>query len=205
MQYRNIDISFGQQLAENTQGSAKSVPAGMRRQGWKSGFTIVELLIVIVVIGILAAITIVAYNGVQQRARDSERQSDVSAITKALELYYIDNGRYPAGSGSTTLNSSWSATIDASWQNLVDQLKRYMSSVPSDPANTPGLDLRRVANGYGYAYFTNVTPSYCGEGTGQMYLLVYEFESAPQKNTLIGPCPTNALSYSGVSNYRVSK
>lgn len=38
-----------------------------------SGFTIVELLIVIVVIGILAAITIVAYNGVQQRARDMTR------------------------------------------------------------------------------------------------------------------------------------
>ena len=44
------------------------------------GFTIVELLIVIVVIGVLAAITIVAYNGIQSRARDSARVSDINAI-----------------------------------------------------------------------------------------------------------------------------
>ncbi|MCA9336117.1 prepilin-type N-terminal cleavage/methylation domain-containing protein, partial [Candidatus Saccharibacteria bacterium] len=43
----------------------------------KTGFTIVELLIVIVVIAILAAITIVAYNGIQQRSRDSIRKSDL--------------------------------------------------------------------------------------------------------------------------------
>jgi prepilin-type N-terminal cleavage/methylation domain-containing protein len=42
----------------------------------KSGFTIVELLIVIVVIGILAAITIVAYNGIQDRANDTSVKSD---------------------------------------------------------------------------------------------------------------------------------
>ena len=42
----------------------------------QTGFTIVELLIVIVVIGILAAITIVAFNGVQQRARDAQRRQN---------------------------------------------------------------------------------------------------------------------------------
>jgi prepilin-type N-terminal cleavage/methylation domain-containing protein len=50
----------------------------------RAGFTIVELLIVIVVIGILAAITIVAYNGIQQRGRDSARRADVSSIKKLL-------------------------------------------------------------------------------------------------------------------------
>jgi len=52
----------------------------------KRGFTIVELLIVIVVIAILASISVVAYNGIQTRARDSQRSSDISAIKKALEL-----------------------------------------------------------------------------------------------------------------------
>lgn len=61
----------------------------------KSGFTIVELLIVIVVIAILAAISIVAYNGIQQRARDSERQSDINTMQKQLELFYTDRGYYP--------------------------------------------------------------------------------------------------------------
>jgi len=61
-----------------------------------SGFTIVELLIVIVVIGILAAITIVAYNGIQQRGRDSRMYNDLSNASKQLEVYNIDNGSYPS-------------------------------------------------------------------------------------------------------------
>ena len=65
------------------------------------GFTIVELLIVIVVIAILAAITIVAYNGVQQRARNSAIMSGVEAYQKALLLYSVDHQAYPAiGYGS---------------------------------------------------------------------------------------------------------
>lgn len=66
------------------------------------GFTIVELLIVIVVIGILAAITVVAYNGVQGRANDAAIQSDLQNISKKLELYKIDFGVYPAGSAQLT-------------------------------------------------------------------------------------------------------
>jgi type II secretion system protein G len=66
------------------------------------GFTIVELLIVIVVIGILAAITIVAYNGVQGRANDTAIQSDLQAISTKLELYKADFGVYPAGSAQLT-------------------------------------------------------------------------------------------------------
>lgn len=56
-----------------------------------SGFTIVELLIVIVVIAILAAITIVAYNGTLGRAQDSTIKSDISTLVKKLELYKIDH------------------------------------------------------------------------------------------------------------------
>lgn len=62
----------------------------------RHGFTIVELLIVIVVIGILAAITIVSFNGVQQKARDTERKSDIGQFHKALELFYAENNYYPS-------------------------------------------------------------------------------------------------------------
>lgn len=58
----------------------------------KSGFTIVELLIVIVVIAILAAISIVAYNGVQQRAKYTEQLSQIEEIGKAIRLYRAEGG-----------------------------------------------------------------------------------------------------------------
>lgn len=61
-----------------------------------SGFTIIELIVVIVVIGILAAITIVAYNGVQARALNTARISEVDAWQKQFMLYYAANGANPS-------------------------------------------------------------------------------------------------------------
>ena len=63
----------------------------------ENGFTIVELLIVIVVIGILAAITIVAYNGVQSRARTTTAQANAQEVQNKAEVYAADtgNGVYP--------------------------------------------------------------------------------------------------------------
>lgn len=60
-----------------------------------SGFTIVELLIVIVVIAILASISIVAYKNIQNRAYDAAVEADIATIIKKLELAKIDLGHYP--------------------------------------------------------------------------------------------------------------
>jgi prepilin-type N-terminal cleavage/methylation domain-containing protein len=56
----------------------------------QKGFTVVELLIVIVVIGILAAITIVAYNGIQDRARVVSQQADVRAVAQQGSILQAD-------------------------------------------------------------------------------------------------------------------
>ena len=61
----------------------------------KKAFTIVELLVVIVVIGILAAITIISYTGISNKASVSSLQSDLSNAKKQLALYYVDHGAYP--------------------------------------------------------------------------------------------------------------
>ena len=63
----------------------------------RMGFTIVELLIVIVVIAILAAISIVAYNGIQKRASDTVVKADLANIAKQYELFSVDDpaGKYP--------------------------------------------------------------------------------------------------------------
>jgi len=60
-----------------------------------TGFTIVELLIVIVVIGILAAITIVAFNGIQERARATAASSALEQISKKITLWHVENSAYP--------------------------------------------------------------------------------------------------------------
>lgn len=62
----------------------------------QQGFTIVELLIVIVIIGILAALVFVQFNGMQQRGRDADRKADVRLIESKLAEYYADEGEYPA-------------------------------------------------------------------------------------------------------------
>jgi len=61
----------------------------------QSGFTIVELLIVIIVIGILAALVLVTFSGVQQKARNTERQTDIKAVASHLETYNAQFGYYP--------------------------------------------------------------------------------------------------------------
>lgn len=67
------------------------------------GFTIVELLIVIVIIGILAAITIVAYNGIQARANDSRMRSIANQLSKAITLWNTDSNVSPKGGWSSTV------------------------------------------------------------------------------------------------------
>lgn len=91
------------------------------------GFTIVELLIVIVVIAILAAISVVAYNGIQTRAKISEAKSDLATLEKAMKLARINQDKtllQITGSGCTTCydQNRYELTLDligaASGSNL---------------------------------------------------------------------------------------
>lgn len=172
-----------------------------------SGFTIVELLIVVVVIAILAAISLVAYTNIQGRARDSQRLQDIKTIAKALDLYYIDNGRHPASTcgSSCVINGSWSTTNDNGWAYLANILvPKYISSLPSDPRAQMGNSVLG-AGSYGYGYFSHGSTGYCGVAVGQAFTLVYKLESSAQKNETQGDCtvsPTIALQ-SGNSNHRV--
>jgi len=89
----------------------------------KSGFTIVELLIVIVVIGILALLVITTYSGIQAKARNSKRQSDLKSLQTQLEAYFSQNGHYPS---LGDMNSS-------TW--LSDNMKSLDQNALIDPSN----------------------------------------------------------------------
>ncbi len=86
-------------------------PLSLHRQSRRFGFTLIELLVVITIIGILIAIATVSYVNSQQKGNDGKRKSDLKAVQQALELYFQQNGKYPAGSsGSIQCNITGDST-----------------------------------------------------------------------------------------------
>ena len=113
----------------------------------ESGFTIVELLIVIVVIGILAALVITTFSGIQKKARDSERQTDINAIHGQVEAYYAQNGKYP-----TLANLQDNAF-------LTGTLKGLDTAAAHDPKGAAGNNVAGAAGAGSHGYV--VTPAGC--------------------------------------------
>lgn len=117
----------------------------------QKGFTIVELLVVVVVIGILAAITVVAYSNVQQRSRDADRKADIATIKKMLLLYQADNGGVQ---GTPTYGGTgpggWDSSDRGAWLGF---LGTGYGRIPRDPTNTPPVSPADAGSGTGLVYF----------------------------------------------------
>lgn len=82
-----------------------------KKNSGQSGFTIVELLIVVVIIAILAAITVVAYNGIQGRAKNAAAQATANTFAKKVHTYYSVAGSYP--STTTTVKTTLGNYIES--------------------------------------------------------------------------------------------
>jgi type IV pilus assembly protein PilA len=106
------------------------------------GFTIVELLIVIVVIGILALLVITTYSGIQAKARNAKRTSDLKSLQTHVEAFFSQNGYYP--SRANLNDGTWLSTNMKSLdQNaLID---------PSSPTQSKTLVGSPAAKAYSYA------------------------------------------------------
>lgn len=72
-----------------------------QRKALERGFTLIELMIVIVILGVLMGTILPRLTGAQARARDTGRMADLQAISQALETYYDDFGKYPGTMGTT--------------------------------------------------------------------------------------------------------
>lgn len=116
----------------------------------QKGFTIVELLIVIVVIGILAALVITTFTGIQKKARDTERTTDIKAMHGQVEAYYAQNGNYP----------TLAHMNDSTWRGT--NMKGLDAEALKDPKGAAQtLVGAAAANAYSYA----VGPADCVDGT----------------------------------------
>lgn len=135
----------------------------MSRRRFLPGFTLIELLAVIAIIGILATLSAIGLSTARKRARDAQRQRDLSVLKQAIELYNQDNDMYPANSASV-------------FESGADSL------VANSYMNKP---LTGGAAPYTYRYFTDTAR--------QNFLLVGDMEYDKATGTLTSPVSCTQL------------
>lgn len=140
------------------------------RRAYARGFTTIELVLITVIVGILAALVITTRAGVQQNQRDSERQRDIKELRNGLESYFAQTSHYPT---LDELNSS-------SWRTT--NMKPIDNAVFRDPSNKTTVADRltdKPARG-SYAYtVTSASGNTCGNDKNPctQYTLTASLES----------------------------
>lgn len=171
-----------------------------------SGFTIVELLIVIVVIAILAAITIVAYNGIQSRANDSRIKTAVGQIEKSIQLYVAEYGPLSPGLGwygtnptdgnCTVSAGGWAAKQAYSHNCTLEYVLNEKKLLPDNfMVNLPHNKSQGATTGLQTIMFYRCTPV----GSNYFALLWYLESPSPEEtsslNALKTQCGLGGVTY----------
>ena len=113
------------------QDGARSQP-GRRRTGRSGGFTLIEIMVVIVILGVLAALVVPRVMSRPDEARVVAARQDVAAIMQALKLYRLDNQRYPS-----TEQGLQSLVTRPAAGPAANNWKQYLDRLPVDPWGKP--------------------------------------------------------------------
>ncbi|HPC34068.1 MAG TPA: prepilin-type N-terminal cleavage/methylation domain-containing protein [Candidatus Absconditabacterales bacterium] len=146
---------------------------------FKKGFTLIEMLIVIVIIGILTAAIIPRLNSARGRANDVARKADLNQVATALITFQLDRGHFPRGNSGGT-----GVTIDKISSELIEG---GMTSIPKDPANSSrfsGSNELTNPNTPFNGYYIYQTIKKSGIPNGG-FILMAQMESHGQSNYVI--------------------
>ena len=119
----------------------------------KRGFTLIEILVVVSIVGLLSSVFIVGLGGFRARGRDARRLADIKQMQNGLELYYTGNSSYPAV---------------ASWEELETALAGPgaglgITKIPNDPQSAAGKTYEYAASDDGQSYVLKATLENLGD------------------------------------------
>lgn len=121
-----------------------------------SGFTLMELMIVMVIMAILVAIAMGSYASSSKRGRDNRRKSDLRSLATALEAYYNDKGNYPSSNAGVMVGCGVLDSQACAWGGEFKDANGtlYMVLIPSDP--TDAYEYYYTSNGQKYMIYAKL-------------------------------------------------
>ncbi len=151
------------------------------------GFTLVELLVVMAILGVLVTLIAGGFRTAQVRGRDGKRKSDLKEIANSLEVFYSDHNKYPDANGGQIQACPYDPGLgsgDCTWGagEFTDGATVYFRTLPEDPVSSQN-----------YVYRVQLIAD---NADNQKYQLFARLENPEDQNCLGGDCANPPVAYS---------